>query len=221
MSEDPTLDCNRTNADLQAAAYSLCPSIFLHTGEPNKRVCERMIEILTELRKRAALNELRGVPDFDDIEQLRRDSKDLHDIMDARKISRQAALNALLVVIRDRAKAEAQEVLWASENIRPFSEDVWITERSGVSKKRSERGAPTPFAPLTVGERLVPKDTPNGPPEARIAWADAQQELLVVVKSQTATQEAVVVGWMLPRGGRVVTEKIAEKYERADGRPIA
>ena len=68
------------------------------------------------------------------------------------------------------------------------------------------------------GSILVPKETPAGPPAARIAWADELGQLLVVVEEQRGV---LVVN--CPTDGETYSRSlsdIAAEYERAEGDPL-
>lgn len=71
-----------------------------------------------------------------------------------------------------------------------------------------------------VGELLVPKDTPAGPANARVAWADAVGSLRTVLGVERDGLDVAYgqQGW----AGALVTsmEELGGTYERPDGKPV-
>lgn len=71
----------------------------------------------------------------------------------------------------------------------------------------------------SVGELLVPKDTPAGPAHARVAWAAAVDTLRTVLGVERDGLD--VAFGQAGEGERVLSmEELAAEYERADGKPI-
>lgn len=71
----------------------------------------------------------------------------------------------------------------------------------------------------SIGELLVPKDTPAGPPHARVAWAAAVDTLRTVLGVERDGLD--VAFGQSGEGERVLSmEELAAEYERPDGKPI-
>jgi len=71
----------------------------------------------------------------------------------------------------------------------------------------------------SIGEVLVPKDTPAGPPHARVAWAIAVDTLRTVLGVERDGLD--VAFGQRGEGERVLSmEELAVEYERPDGKPI-
>lgn len=71
----------------------------------------------------------------------------------------------------------------------------------------------------SIGELLVPKDTPAGPAHARVAWAAAVDTLRTVLGVERDGLD--VAFGQRGEGERVLSmEELAAEYERPDGKPI-
>lgn len=69
--------------------------------------------------------------------------------------------------------------------------------------------------PLAVGEVLVPKDTPKGPREARLAWARALSTQRLVARPEDEDGNTAYLDPSLRCPRKIPADALLKEYERA------